>query len=183
MCIFSWFLCAILCGVLCAVLYMCIFLWHCCSYVPLLIHMAGERSWLAQRFSPHHVVGRRWGNLLWQASERGYQFYFPKDVFVWALYMSLTSICNIMLLVGFFESSKSHLSSDRRDRSCLSIEWSCSSTEELWCIGVTRLWRKGLHLLCEKPAYHIYVEEVTSRGWNVRVGTHTVLRELAIDPL
>ena len=38
--------------------------------------------------------------------------------------MSLTSICNIMLLVGFFESSKSHLSSDPRDRRC-------SSTEEL----------------------------------------------------
>ena len=37
--------------------------------------------------------------------------------------MSLTSICNIMLLVGFFESSKSHLSSDRRDRSCSSVLW------------------------------------------------------------
>ena len=45
---------------------------------------------------------------------------FPKRCFRMGP-MSLTSICNIMLLVGFFESSKSHLSSDRRDRSCSSI--------------------------------------------------------------
>ena len=80
--------------------YMCIFSWHCCSYVPLLIHMAGERSWLAQRFSLHHVVGRWWGNLLWQASERGYQFYFPKDVFVWALWVSQVFAISCFLLVS-----------------------------------------------------------------------------------
>ena len=51
--------------------------------------------------------------------------FIAQKMFSYGLYMSLTSICNIMLLVGFFESSKSHLSSDRRDRSCSSIEGSC----------------------------------------------------------
>ena len=178
--------------------YMCIFLWHCCSYVPLLIHMAGERSWLAQRFSPHHVVGRRWGNLLWQASERGYQFYFPKDVFVWALWVSQVFAILCFLLVSLNLLSLIFLLIAATG----AVRVYC---EELWCIGATRLWRKGLHLLCEKPAYHIYVEEVTSQGGNVRVGTQTgafseglatspcsassidrlvvVRRERAIDPL
>ena len=129
MCIFSWSLCAISCRVLCAVLYVHLLmtlLFLCASS-----DSYGRRAELARTALFPTPCGWTMMRKFAVASKRKrISILFPKRCFRMGP-MSLTSICNIMLLTGFFESSKSHLSSGRRDRSC-------SSTEELWCIGAIR---------------------------------------------
>ena len=198
MCILSWSLCAISCRVLCAVLYVHLLmtlLFLCASS-----DSYGRRAELARTALFPTPCGWTMMRKFAVASKRKrISILFPKRCFRMGP-MSLTSICNIMLLTGFFESSKSHLSSGRRDRSC-------SSTEELWCIGAIRdCDDKGfIYFAKSQRTAFIYVEEVTSQGGNVRVCTQTgafseglatshcsassidrhvvVRRERAIDPL